>query len=70
MRKDRFENENMQIRAGLVRDLAAIVDTRVLRLFGRMERMDEGRFMEKVMDAEISGRKLGHQGWLDGWCED
>ena len=42
-RWDRIRNEEIQRRVGIKETLAEKVDRRVLRWFGHMERMDEGR---------------------------
>ena len=56
-------------RAGIGRELASRVDQRVLRWFGHVERMDEGRLARRVRMAEVSGgRGRGRQrfGWMEG----
>ena len=68
MRLDRIRNEETWRRAGLEEALAEKVDRRVLRWFGHLERMDEGRWSRKVKEAKVEGRlERGRPmfGWLD-----
>ena len=54
--------EEVPRRAGLEREFASIVDQRILRWFGQVERMDEYRIPKRVLMAEESGgRVLGRQ---------
>ena len=57
-RMDRIRNEELRRRAGIGRELASRVDQRVLRWFGHVERMDEGRLARRVMMAEVSGGRV------------
>ena len=61
MLRDRINNDVGRFRTGMVKRLKERRDTRVLRWFGYMERMDEKRLVKKVWKAEVSGRrpKLG-----------
>ena len=45
-RIDRVKNEELRSRAGTERQLASIVDQRVLRWFRQVERMDKYRWLE------------------------
>ncbi len=42
-RMDRVRNEDVRRRANVTKELAGRVDMQVLRWFGYMERMDDGR---------------------------
>ena len=56
-------------RAGIERELAIRADTRVLRWFGHVERMDEYRIARKVLMAEVTEvrvRERPRLGWMDG----
>ena len=69
-RWDRIRKEEIRRRAGIEETLAENkVDRRVLRWFGYVERMDEGRWPRKIKAAKVEGR-LGRGrsrfGWLDG----
>ena len=68
-RWDRISNEEIQRRAGIEETLAEKIDKRVLRWFGNVERMDDGRWPRKVKAAKVEGR-LGRGrisfGWLGG----
>jgi hypothetical protein len=67
--RDRITNDVVRIRTGMVKKLENRVDSRVLRWFGHMERMDEGRLVKRVMNAEASGRRPRGRpkfGWMDG----
>ena len=66
---DRVRNEEVRRRAGIERDLASRADQRVLRWFGRVERMDEYRMVRRVFMAEVSGGRVRGRprfGWMDG----
>ena len=61
----------MRRRAGIESELASRADQRVLRWFGRMERMDEYRMARRVLMAEVSGGRVRSRprlGWM-GWME-
>ena len=47
----RVRNELVRARIGVRRELAARVDMNVLRWFGHVERMDNERLLEKVINA-------------------
>ena len=67
--RDRINNDVVRLRTGMVKRLEERVDARVLRWFGHMERMDEGRLVKKVWKAEVSGRRPRGRpkfGWMDG----
>lgn len=51
---DGIRNDYYRIRTGMVRELQARVDTRVLRWFGHIERIYEGRLVDRVMNAELN----------------
>ena len=55
--RDRINNDVVRSRTGMVKRLEERVDARVLRWFGHMERMYEGRLEKKVWKAEVSGRR-------------
>ena len=66
---DRVRNEEVRRRAGIKRELASRADQRVLRWFGRVERMDDYRMARRVLMAEVSGGWVGGRprlGWMDG----
>ena len=48
---DRIRNEEIRRRAVIEETRAEKVDRRVLRWFGHVERMDEGRWLRKVKAA-------------------
>ena len=59
----------MHRRAGIERELVSRADQRVLRWFGRVERMDDYRMARRVLMAEVSGRRTRGRprlGWMDG----
>ena len=41
----------------MVRKLEDRVDVRVLRWFGHIVRMDDGRLVKRVMESEVSGSR-------------
>ena len=57
IRWDRVGNDGIRRRAGIEEILAEKVDIRVLRWFGHVERMDEGRWTRKIKAAKVEGRK-------------
>ena len=62
-------NEEVRMRAGIERELASRADLRVLRWFGRVERMGEYRMARRMLMAKVSGGRVrGRQrlGWMDG----
>ena len=68
-RWDRIRNVDIPKRAGIEETFAEKVDRRVLRWFGHVERMDEGRWPRKVKAAKVEGRQgrgRSRFGWLDG----
>ena len=46
---DRVRNEQVRRRAGIERQIASRADHRVLRWFGRVERMDQYRLGRRVL---------------------
>ena len=67
--RDRVRNEEVRRRAGVERKLSSRVDQSVLRWFGHMERMDDGRLAKRVMNSEVDGnrgRGRPRLGWIDG----
>ena len=59
----------MRRRAGIERELASRADQRVLRWFGRVERMYEYRMARRVLKTEVSGGRVradSRLGWMDG----
>ena len=66
---ERVRNEVVRARTGVRRELAARVDTNVLRWFGHLERMDNERLLKKVMNVKVNGRNARGRprfGWMDG----
>ena len=66
---DGVGNEEVGIRAGTEMELARRADQRVLRGFGRLERMEEYRFAIRVLMMEVGGcpvRGRPRLGWMDG----
>ena len=66
---DRVRNEDVRRRAGIEKVLASRADQRVLRWFGRVERLDEYRFAWRVLKAEVRGgwaRGRPRLGWMYG----
>ena len=66
---DRVRNEEVRRRAQVERPLSERVDQSVLRWFGHMEQMDEGRLAKRVMNADVEGhRPRGRPKlrWVDG----
>ena len=62
--RDRVRNEEVRRRAGVERKLSSRVDQSVLRWFGHMERMDDGRLAKRVMNSEVDGNRGGVElGW-------
>jgi hypothetical protein len=64
---DRINNDVVRLRTGMVRKLEDRVDARVLRWFGHMVRMDDGRLVKRVMESEaIGSRPRGRPkfGWM------
>ena len=62
-------NEKVRKRFGIERELANRMNRRVLRWFGRMERVNEYRISRRVLMAEVSGRRERGRprlGWMDG----
>ena len=60
--------EEKRRKAGIKRELASIMNQRVLRWFGHVERMGEYRMARRVLMAEVSlARVLGRPrlGWMD-----
>ena len=67
-RLDRVRNEVVRARTGVRRELAARVDTNVLRWFGHVVRMDNEQLLKKVMNAKVDGRSSRGRprfGWMD-----
>jgi hypothetical protein len=66
---DIINNDVVRLRTGMVRKLEDRVDARVLRWFGHMVRMDDGRLAERVMESELLGswpRGRPKFSWMDG----
>ena len=55
---DRVRNEEVRRRAGIEMELSSRADQRVLRWFGRVERMDDYRMVRRVLMAEVSGERV------------
>ena len=65
---DKINNDFVQLRRGMVWKLKDRVDARVLRWFGHMVRMDDGRLVKRVMELKESGswpRGRLEFGWID-----
>ena len=59
----------MRRRAGIEKEFASRADQRLLRWFGREERMGENRMARRVLMAELSGGRVRERprlGWMDG----
>ena len=66
---DRVRNEEVRRRPDIEKELASTADQRVLRRFGRVERMDEFRMARRVLMADESGGRVRSRprlGWMDG----
>lgn len=61
-RMEQISNSNVQIRTGLVRVLAARVDTRGLRWLRNLKRRVQGRWAKGVMREEVCGRREAVRG--------
>ena len=72
-RMDRVRNEEVRWRAGIEKKLASRADQRVLRWFGRLERM-EVPYGQKGVDGRSQWRTSTREtevrldGWCEGWC--
>ena len=62
LRLDKVRNEEVRRSVGIERELASRADQRVLRWFGHVERIDDGRRQWRTGTRETEVR-------LDGWCE-
>ena len=65
----RVRNEEVRSRDGIGRELASRMDQRVLRWFGHVERMVEGRLGKTVIKGEINGGRVRGRlriGWMEG----
>ena len=65
----RVRNEGVRRRAGIENELASRTDQRVLRWFGRVERMDDYLMARRVLTTEVSGGRVRGRprlGWMDG----
>ena len=68
-RWDRLRNEEVRERTGVTMELANRVDRNVLRWFGHVERMEDGRLLKRVVNARVEGRGARGRpryGWIDG----
>ena len=68
-RWDRLRNTQVRDRTGVNKELAERVDKNVLRWFGHVERMDDGRLLKRVVNARVNGRGARGRprlGWMDG----
>ena len=66
---DRINNDVVRLRTGMMRKLEYRVDARVLRWFGHLVKMDDGRLVKRVMKSEVIGswpRGMPKFGWMDG----
>ena len=64
-----MRNEEVRERTGMRKELAERVDMNVLRWFGHVERMEDGRLLKKVVNAKVEGRGARGRprfGWMDG----
>ena len=67
-RMDRVRNEEVRRRTGVVRDLAGRAEQCVLRWFGHVERMEEGRLVKRIVRSSGKGGNLRgrpRKGWMD-----
>lgn len=61
-------NEDVEIPQWMVDELADRDDPRVLRWFGHIGKMDEGRLGKRVLNVEVNSRILRGRpirGWMD-----
>ena len=68
-RWDRLRNEEVRERTGVTMELPNRVDRNVLRWFGHVERMEDGRLLKRVVNARVDGRGgrgRPRYGWIDG----
>ena len=68
-RLDRLRNEEVRERTGVRKELAARVDTKVLRWFGHVERMEDERLTKKAINSKVDGRNVRGRprfGWING----
>ena len=66
--RDKINNNVVRFRTGMVKRLEGRVDVRVLRWFGRMERMNGKRLVKKVWTTEVRERRPRGRpkfGWMD-----
>ena len=67
--RDRIRNEEIRRRVGVESDLVGRVGRCVLRWFGHIERMDEGRVAKRVYESGVDGRRgrgRPNRVWMDG----
>ena len=65
---DRVRNEEVRRRTGVTRQLADRAEQGVLRWFGHVERMAEGRLVKKITRSDVRGvrpRGRPRTGWMD-----
>ena len=65
---DRVRNEEVRRRTGVTRQLADRAEQGVLRWFGHVERMAEGRMVKKITRSDVRGvrpRGRPRTGWMD-----
>ena len=68
-RMDGVRNEEVCMRAGIETKLSSRADQRVLRWFGRVERMDQHHVPIRALMAEVSGGRVRGRPrlvWMDG----
>ncbi|WP_435325978.1 hypothetical protein, partial [Klebsiella pneumoniae] len=67
-RMDRVRNEEVRRRTGVLQEMSARAEQRVLQWFGHVERMDEERLVKKIAESEARGVRLRgrpRMGWMD-----
>ena len=68
-RREHIRNEVIRRRAGVMQDLSGRVDRAILRWFGHIERMPDGRMTKRVYQSEVEGsrpRGRPRTEWLQG----
>ncbi|GBP11929.1 hypothetical protein EVAR_74554_1 [Eumeta japonica] len=58
-RKDRCRNSNVRERCGFKEDVVIRVERGMLRWFGHLERMSDGRLTKQIYRANVNDRKGG-----------
>ena len=67
-RRDRIRNEEIRRRTGVLRELAGRADQSLLRWFGHVERMQDGKLVKRLVRSDVGGGRLRGRprlGWMD-----